>query len=61
MGLAERRALKAFQDERYPALKLEMDAAAHKNVLMEIDWDSLAVEDYADSYSDFFHKVYFLP
>ena len=61
MGLAERRALKAFQDERYPALKLELDAAAHKNVLMEIDWESLAVEDYSESYSDWWNKVYFLP
>lgn len=61
MGLAERRALKAFQDERYPALKLELDAAAHKNVLMDIDWDSLAVEDYSDGYGEYFHKVYFLP
>lgn len=61
MGLAERRALKAFQDERYPALKLELDAAAQKNVLLEIDWDSLAVEDYSENYSDWWHKVYFLP
>ena len=61
MGLAERRALKAFQDERYPALKLELDAAAHKNVLLEIDWDSLCVEDYSENYADWWHKVYFLP
>jgi len=61
MGLAERRALRAFQDERYPALKQELDAAAHKNVLLEVDWDSLAADDYADSYGDFFHKIYFLP
>jgi hypothetical protein len=61
MGLAERRALKAFQDERYPELKQEIDTAAHKNVLIEVDWDSLGVEDYANSYPEFFHKVYFLP
>ena len=61
MGLAERRALRAFQDDRYPALKQELDAAAHKNVLLEIDWDSLAAEDYSESYSEFFHKIYFLP
>ena len=61
MGLAERRALRAFQDERYPALKQELDAAAHKNVLLEVDWDSLAAEDYSESYAEFFHKIYFLP
>jgi len=61
MGLAERRALRAFQDDRYPALKQELDAAAHKIVLLEVDWDSLAVDDYSDSYEDFFHKIYFLP
>lgn len=61
MGLAERRASKAFQDERYPAIKQEIDAAAHKNVLIEVDWDSLAVEDYAHGYDEYFPKVYFLP
>ena len=61
MGLAERRALKAFQDERYPAIKQEIDAAAHKNVLLEIDWESLAVEDYSENYAEWWHKVYFLP
>ncbi|MBS2040376.1 hypothetical protein JST97_35640 [bacterium] len=61
MGLAERRATKAFQDERYPGIKQEIDAAAQKNVLLEIDWESLAVDDYADDYAENWHKIYFLP
>ncbi|MBN9413813.1 hypothetical protein ABS71_16025 [bacterium SCN 62-11] len=61
MGLAERRASKAFQDDSYPGLKQELDAAAHKNVLVEVDWDSLAVEDYSANYQEWWPKVYFMP
>ena len=61
MGLAERRASKAFQDENYPALKQEIDTAAHKNVLVEVDWDSLAVEDYSANYQEWWPKVFFMP
>lgn len=61
MGLAERRATKTFQDNQYPGIKQDLDAAAGKNVLLEIDWDSLAVDDYADSYAEDWYKIYFLP
>lgn len=30
-------------------------------MLIEVDWESLGVEGYANSYTEFFHKVYFLP
>ncbi len=61
MGLAERRAAKAFQDNKFPALKKEIDAAAGFEVTMEISWDSLAKEDYAHTYEEAFPKVYFKP
>lgn len=61
MGLAERRAVKAFQDNKFPKIKEELVKAAGFEVPLEVEWESLAVEDYADSYEDFFVKVYFKP
>jgi hypothetical protein len=61
MGLAERRAIKAFQDGKYPGLKKDIDAAAGFEVAVEVDWESLAKEDYAHMYEEAFPKVYFLP
>lgn len=61
MGLAERRALKAFQDNLLPGLTAEIHQAAGFPVPLEINWDQLAKDDYADSYADFWQKVYFRP
>ncbi|OCR02091.1 hypothetical protein BCD67_22635 [Oscillatoriales cyanobacterium USR001] len=61
MGLAERRAIKKFVEGRYLKLKQEIDAAAGFDVPIEVNWDSLATEDYADAYEDAFYKVYFRP
>lgn len=61
MGLAERRAVKAFQDEKYPALKAEIDQAAGFAVETEVQWDTLAKEDYAHLYDEAFEKVFFRP
>ncbi len=61
MGLAERRAIKAFQDNKFATLKKELDKAAGKEVVLEVDWDSLAIEDYADSYDEYLPKVFFKP
>lgn len=61
MGLAERRAIKAFQENKFASLKKDLDKAAGKELLMEIDWDSLAVDDYAEQYDDYLPKVFFKP
>jgi hypothetical protein len=61
MGLAERRAVKAFSEGTYPQLKQDIDTAAGFNVAMDINWDSLATDDYAHLYEDAFPKVYFRP
>lgn len=61
MGLAERRAVKAFQDNKFPAIKRDLDKAAGFELPLEVDWDNLAVEDYAEYYDDYFVKVYFKP
>jgi len=61
MGLAERRAIKAFQDNILPKLKSELDAAAGLPVELEIDWESLTHPESAHLYDDAFPKVYFYP
>ena len=61
MGLAERRAIKAFQDNRLPALRQAIDAVAGFSVELEVDWDSVATPDYAHLYDEAFTKVYFDP
>ena len=61
MGLAERRGVERFKNEAYPGWKTRIDEAAGFDVPVEVAWDELAVADYADSYADFFPKVYFRP
>ncbi len=61
MGLAERRAIKAFQDNKFPALKSEIDQAAGFPVELEVAWETLAVDDYDHLYDEALPKVYFLP
>lgn len=61
MGLAERRAVKAYQDNHFPALKQAIDSAAGFEVPMTVDWASLGVEGYAHMYEEAFGKVFFEP
>lgn len=61
MGLAERRALKDFQDNHFEPLKAEVDDAAGFDVPMEIDWDSLMKDDYAHLLIDGVTRVFFKP
>src|SRR5215469_5132624 len=61
MGLAERRAAERWKNDYYPDWKARIDQAAGFDVPIEVSWEQLAVEDFADSYADFFPKVYFRP
>jgi hypothetical protein len=61
MGLAERRAAGRFKDDEFPGWKARIDQAAGFEVPVEVDWDELSVPEYADSYAEFFPKVYFQP
>ena len=61
MGLAERRGVKQFQDNRFPQFKTEIDEAAGFPVDLQVAWDTLAAEDYAHLYDEAFPKVYFTP
>jgi hypothetical protein len=61
VGLAERRAIKKFEDELYPELKAQIDAVAGFSVDMNVDWATLAEADYAHLYDEALPKVYFTP
>lgn len=61
MGLAERRGAERFKNDDFPGWKERIDEAAGFAVPVEVAWEELAVADYADSYAEFFPKVYFQP
>lgn len=61
MGLLEKRAVKAFQEGSYKKLTDEINSLAGYTIEFEVNWDSLAVEEYAEMYDEFFTEVYFLP
>lgn len=61
MGLAERRATKEFQDKSLPGLRAEIEKLAGGAVELDIHWEQLAKEESADSYADWWRKVYFQP
>lgn len=61
MGLTERRATKAFQDGPFQELKSKVTEAAGKELEIEVDWSSLAVDGMSHLYEDAYPKVYFLP
>ena len=61
LGLAERRAVKAFEESSFPALKKQIEEAAGFAPPLEVRWTHLATKDSADSYVDAWPKVYFKP
>lgn len=62
-GLAERRAITAYQQEKYPALLKAIQDAAGFAVPVEVNWDQLAVAGDAKYYADdgYFGKTIFEP
>jgi hypothetical protein len=61
MGLAERRALKEFQDSSFPELQTKILEAAGFDIELEIDWPTLAEDGMSHMYSENLPKVYFEP
>lgn len=60
-GLKEKRAVKDFQEKSYPQLKKEISTVTGAEVPIDVDWNSIAVKDYAHLYEEGFTKVYFTP
>lgn len=61
MGLAERRAIKEFQDNHLPKLQAEIHAAAGFPVPVEITWDQLATEGQSSLYVEAWTEIFFKP
>jgi hypothetical protein len=64
LSLAERRAVKAYQDEKLPALHAALNEAAGTDLALEVHWEAIARPDYpAESYADddFWTNVFFTP
>ncbi|HYH97872.1 hypothetical protein [Hyalangium sp.] len=61
MGIAERKAASQFEETIYPKLKKEIDAAAHFEVPVEVDWNTLTVDGYQHLYEEAWPKIYFTP
>jgi hypothetical protein len=61
MGLAERRAAKEFETNRYPSLKAQVIQAAGFEVPIEVHWETLSTDEQSHLYDDCWPKVYFAP
>lgn len=61
MGLAERRAIKNFQEAEFPKIKQQVDAVAGFEVAVNVAWDTLAEDDYGHLLGESIPKVYFKP
>lgn len=62
-GLAERRAIKEYQEKTFPELKKQIDQAAGFDVKVTVHWNELALPGQAESYNqDFFiSDIFFHP
>ncbi|WMD21575.1 hypothetical protein RAS12_04150 [Achromobacter seleniivolatilans] len=62
-GLAERRAIAAYQETTFPAQLKAVQTAAGYAVPVEVKWDTLAVAGKADRYKEdgYATNIYFVP
>ncbi|OHX65409.1 DUF6882 domain-containing protein [Flammeovirga pacifica] len=61
MGLKERRAIKAFQEEQYPPLKEQINQFAGFDLPLEVQWETMVEDRFAHLYHDTYVKIYFKP
>lgn len=60
MGLAERRAIKEFEDKITPNYQQKLLDITGKNIELEVDWNSLAIQGKSNLYKDW-ESVFFEP
>lgn len=62
-GLAERRAIKEYQDKKFPEIKKQISAAAGFDVKMTVHWDKLAQPGEAEHYleDEYITWIFFSP
>src|SRR5690242_18565184 len=61
MGLAERRAAKAFETTKYPKIKEDIYKVTGYEFPIEVNWEMLSKEEYSHLYEEAWPKVYFKP
>ena len=61
MGLAEKRAVKEFQENVFPGLHKALNEAAGFEVNVEVDWDTIAEDGMSHLYESAWSKVFFNP
>jgi hypothetical protein len=63
LGLAERRALKEYQEKTFLGLQTQITQAAGFEVPLEVQWDAIAQPGDATKYAsdDYFTNIYFTP
>lgn len=63
LGLAERRAIKSYQDKVFPGVLKEIQDAAKLPLTVEVAWDKIAVPGQAADYEKpgFWSDIYFKP
>lgn len=62
-SLAERRAIKEYEENQFKELNAEIQAAAGFDLPVSVDWDKLALPGQASNYSNdgFFTDIFFRP
>jgi hypothetical protein len=58
---SEARAIEQFRTRDLPEIKHTLDSAAGFKVPLHVDWETLAVENFAHMYGECFQQVYFAP
>ncbi|MEL6543572.1 MAG: hypothetical protein AAFQ82_03040 [Myxococcota bacterium] len=61
MGLKERRAVKDYQDNQYPAQQKQIEEAAGFAVEVAVNWDTIATDGMSHLYAEAWPDVYFKP
>lgn len=63
LGLAERRAIKAYQDSKFCEMQIAINEAAGLEVKLTVDWDKIAIPDEAPRFQEdfFWTRIYFEP
>jgi hypothetical protein len=61
MKLNDRRGLADYQENHWPAMQAQIQAAAGFEVPITVDWESIAADGCGESYADDFPPIYFFP
>ncbi|MDY7232459.1 hypothetical protein [Hyalangium rubrum] len=61
MGLAEKRAVAAYQKDKFPGWKQKLNEISGIELELDIAWDQLAKEGYSAEYGNMFDYNFFQP